>query len=167
MPIMNTLIIIPSIFGVSLKVYLILIILAIAIFHIWRWIFKKFIKNTNIQKSAIWFATLITTPLVYYFSVILLFSILCYYPSNKFEKEKWIMDKEHRYELSDDIIENKLLIGKSKLQVIEIVGLDSNCEENDLLNYYIGFASCLGIDTSVLQITFKDGKVVEVIQYEG
>ncbi|MBK7305436.1 MAG: hypothetical protein IPI90_19845 [Saprospiraceae bacterium] len=77
------------------------------------------------------------------------------------------MDKEHRYELSDDIIENKLLIGKSKLQVIEIVGLDSNCEENDLWNYYIGFASCLGIDPSVLQITFKDGKVVEVIQYEG
>ena len=44
------------------------------------------------------------------------------------------MDKEHRYELSDDIIENKLLIGKSKLQVIEIVGLDSNCEENDMWN---------------------------------
>ena len=92
---------IPTIFGLSIEVYLILIILGIPTFFFWRWIFKKYIKVNKTRKILIWLATIILTPCI--------------------------------YELSNDIIESKMLIGKSKSQVRQILGDEDN---NDSLNVW-------------------------------
>lgn len=155
-----------NIFGISLEVYLICIILSIPIYFACQWFYKKIIKDILTRKIATWVSTLVLTPITYYYSILLLFVILFYSPNNTFDKLKWLKDKETRYELSKDIIESQLLIGKSKLQVIEILGIDSNCEENDCWNFYLGFKPGLSIDPDFLKITFKNGKVIKAEQYE-
>jgi hypothetical protein len=156
-----------NIFGIGIEVNLICIILSIPIYFVCSWFYKKIIKDILVSKIFTWVSTIILTPITYYYSILLFFTILFYSPNNAFDKLIWNSDKEKRYELSQDIIESQLLIGKSKHEVIEILGIDSNCEENDVWSFYLGFKPGLGIDPDMLQITFKEGKVIKVEQYEG
>jgi outer membrane protein assembly factor BamE (lipoprotein component of BamABCDE complex) len=92
---------------------------------------------------------------------------LSYHPTNDFDKEKWFADKETRYELSEDIIESEMLIGKTKSQVRQILGDENNTDQSDHWSYYLGFRPGLAnIDPDVLDIEFKDGKVLRVGQHE-
>ena len=56
---MKILLYIPTFFGVSIEVYLILLILDIPTFFIWQWILKKFIKVDKTRKNATWIATIV------------------------------------------------------------------------------------------------------------
>ena len=95
-----------------------------------------------------------------------IFSI-SYYPSKDFDRQKWISDKEKRYELSEEIIESEMLIGKTKAEVKQILGDEENTDDSDLWNYYLGFKPQLfGIDPDVLVIEFKNGIVIKVGQHE-
>lgn len=156
-----------TILGISLENYIILIIIAIPIYFIFHWSLIKIIKDTKTRTITSWVSTILLTPIIYFGTMWLFIAYMFYYPNRAFDRKKWLKDNEKRYELSKDLIENQLLIGKSKLQVKEILGLDSNCEENDIWIFYLGFTPGLGIDPDVLKITFKNGKVIEVEQYEG
>lgn len=60
-----------------------------------------------------------------------------------------------------------MLIGKTKAEVKLILGDEENLENNDLWNYYLGYRPQLfGIDPDVLDIEFKDGKVIKVSQHQ-
>jgi hypothetical protein len=164
---MMTLLYIPSIFGVSLEVYFILIILGVPIFLISRWLLKKLIKVEKTRKIATWIVTLIATPLVYIGLIMLWLFAIAYHPNHDFDKQKWSADKEKRYELSDDIINSKMLIGKTKAEVRQILGEEGNADQSDFWNYYIGFEpSFANIDPDYLVIEFKQGKVIKVRQRE-
>jgi amino acid transporter len=164
---MTKLLYIPELFGVSIEVYFIIFILAFPTFFIWRWIFRKYIEEKKKQNIATWTATIIVTPIIYVGLVMLWICSISYYPSNNFDKQKWFSDKEKRYELSEDIIESKMLIGKTKAEVKQILGDGENIENNDLWNYYLGYRPQLfGIDSDVLDIEFKDGKVIKVSQHQ-
>lgn len=96
---MTKLLYIPELFGVSIEVYFIILILAIPTFFVWRWIFRKYIEDKKKQNIATWTATLIATPIIYVGLVMLWIFSISYYPSNDFDKQKWLGDKEKRYEL--------------------------------------------------------------------
>lgn len=164
---MNMLVYIPTVFGVSIEVYFILLVLGVLNFFIWRWLLKKNIKVERNRKFAIWTATILTTPLIYYGLIILWFFSMSYHPNYDFDKEKWLANKEKRYEFSQDIIDSKMLIGKTKSEVLQILGDKIDNEQNDNWSYDLGFKpGFANIDPDVLDIEFKKGKVVDVVQHE-
>ena len=88
---------IPVFFGVSVEVYLILIVLSIPTYLIWRWLLKKYIKVDRTRKIATWTATIIATPLIYVGLILLWIFSISYYPNRDFDKQKWFGDKDKRY----------------------------------------------------------------------
>ena len=141
---------------------LILIVLGIPIYFIWRWIGRKVDVDNMTKKVTVWAATIITTPIVYFMLIWLMFF---YYPKYDFNKTSWQTNKGERYEISNNIIDSKMLIGKSKKEVIQIMGDEGNMDTSDDWSYNIGTIPKIGnIDPSNLNITFKDGKVIEVTQ---
>lgn len=163
---MKTLLYLPTISGMSVEVYFILLIISIPTFFIWKWLLKKFIKVDKKRKIATWIATIVTTPLIYVCLIILWLFSLTYYPNHDFNKEKWFADQEKRYELSEDIMDSEMLIGKTKTQVRQLLGDEGNMDEANNWSYYLGFRpSFFTMDPDVLDIEFKDGKVVKVEQH--
>jgi hypothetical protein len=113
---------IPIVFGLSLEVYFILFSIFIPTFFFWKWILKKYIKVAKTRKIATWLATLVVTPFIYLGLIILFIFLMSYTPSKKFDKPQWLADKEERFQMADDIIESKMLIGKDTNQVKQILG---------------------------------------------
>lgn len=158
----------PSLFGASIEVYIILLILGVPVFFLWRWLLSKFIKGQRIRTAMTWIITSITTPVLYVGIVMLLIFGVSYHPSYSFDKEKWFANKRKRYELSEDIIERKMLLGKTKSEVRQLLGDEGNSNESDHWFYQLGLRPGLfNIDPDVLDIEFSNGKVSSVQQYES
>ena len=165
---MNHLLYIPELFGVSIEVYFILIILGICTFFFWRWLFKKLIKDNKERRIATWFTTILVSPVIYFLSVLVFIFGASYYPTHDFNKQKWVSDSEKRYELSEDLIESKILIGKTKKEVTEILGEPDGWKQEDYWSYYLGYKpSFMSIDPDYLDIEFKNDKVSTVGQHES
>jgi hypothetical protein len=155
-----------QIFGMDISAYVILIILGTPIYFFWRWFFRK--SEPRVRKVILtWLATIIATP-IFYVTVVLIFILVSeYYPNRDFEKKLWQNDKEHRYEYTHDLIQRKILIGKSKKQVLQLLGKDTDTTQTVSLEYDIGFRPELtGIDPSYLIINFKNGRVDNVEEYD-
>ncbi|RNI27506.1 hypothetical protein EFA69_15380 [Rufibacter immobilis] len=164
---MTTLLYLPTIFGISLDVYLIMILLGVPTFAFFRWVLKKFIINTRTRRITTWATTIVATPVIYMGLIMLLLKSLSYHPRYDFKRERWMAAKEKRYELSSDIIDSKMLLGKTKPEVRQLLGDEGNTDLSDHWNYYLGFRpGFANIDPDVLDIEFKDGKVVKVGQHE-
>lgn len=113
---------IPVIFGLSIEVYFILLIIAIPTFFFWRWLLKKYIKVDRTRKIATWTATLIGTPIIYVGLIMLFMFGMTYTPSKDFDKSQWLSDKEGRFQMAGDIISSKMLLGKDTNHVKQILG---------------------------------------------
>jgi len=113
---------IPELFGVSIEVYFILFIISIPTFYFWEWLFKKYLKIDKTRRISTWIATLIATPLIYVGFILLLLFSMTYTPSKDFDKLQWLADKEGRFQMADDIIDSKMLIGKDTSEVKKILG---------------------------------------------
>ena len=158
---------IPTLFGVSIEVFFILLFLGVPIFFVCRWLLKKFIKIDQKRKIATWVATLIATPFIYFSIIMLWFFCMSYHPAHNFDKVKWFTNKETRYELSEDIIESEMLIGKTKSEVRQILGDENNSDQSEHWSYYLGFRpGFINIDPDVLDIEFEHGRVIRVGQHE-
>ena len=100
--------------------------------------------------------------------LILIYSIF-YYPKIPFNQQEWSKNTEERYKMSSDIIKSEMLIGKTKAEVIELLGEEDfysgdDKDENHMI-YYLGYVPGIAsIDPDILEIFFEDGKVVEVSQ---
>ncbi len=163
---MTPLLIIPELFGVSIEVYFILIILGVPTYFFWRWVLKKFISDDKSRKVATLTATIFSTPFIYLVIVMLWIMSISYYPSADFDKQKWQNDIEKRYELTDDLIDNEVLIGKSMKQVKKLLGTDYQESGKDRWSYYLGTKPALfAIDPDYLDIDFKNGRVIHVTQH--
>jgi hypothetical protein len=157
---------IPVIFGLSIEVYFIFIILGIPTFFFWRWLFKKYIKSDRTRKIWTWLATIFLTPCIYVGLILVWVFSVSYYPNHDFDKQKWFDNEDKRYELSKDIIESKMLIGKSKAQVRQILGDESeNKDSFNVWTFGLGIRPELfNIDDSYLLVDFENDKVVNVEQ---
>ncbi len=69
--------------------------------------------------------------------------------------------------MSKDITKSEMLIGKTKSEVIEILGDEENKMTDDTWHYYLGFVPrFLSIDPDIIIIRFENNQVVEVTQRE-
>jgi hypothetical protein len=154
--------------GLGIEVYFILILLGIPTFFFWRWLFKKYIQADKIRKIAVWAATIISTPLLYVGIGILYIFSVSYYPTHDFDKQRWHTDEDNRYELSDDLIKSKMLIGKTKNEVRQLLGNETKNQDSVNTWYYgLGYRPGLfNIDPSYLEIEFQNNKVSDVEQYK-
>lgn len=72
---------------------------------------------------------------------------------------------EKRYEMSKNLIESQMLIGKTKAEIKQLLGASNDPDENNNWNYYLGMKpGIISIDPDILEIEFKDGKAVKVWQ---
>ena len=121
------------------------------------------------DKNRKWFAlipTIVFSPIIYVSIIIIWILSVSYYPKKDFNKEKWDTNIEQRYEMSKDIIKSEMLIGKTKEEVIEILGQDYYEGGKDIIYYYLGFVPALfNIDPDILDIYFENGKVIKVSQH--
>lgn len=105
----------------------------------------------------------IATPILVFLFSLILFS--CSSESEKFDSNEWKNDAEGRYRMVENLVESKLLIGKYKEEVIELLGPDT---EQGPCNNCIGFSTNnpdqgFSIDHEVLEINFDyQNKVTDV-----
>jgi len=59
--------------------------------------------------------------------LLLLFSLLLFFgcSNNKFDSEKWKTQENEQFYMLNDILENKLLFGKTKNEIITLLGTTS------------------------------------------
>lgn len=157
-----------ELFGIGIEVYFILLILGTPVYFILRKIFRRFIKDDKQRGAVLWTSTILLTPVLYVSLILLFFSIISYYPKNSFNKKEWLDNKEERYKLSDDIIDSKMLIGKTKNEVRKLLGDGGNKESSDEWYYDLGFRpEFANIDPDSLEIDFKNDRVISVTQHRG
>ncbi len=112
----------PQIFGLSIEVYFIALILAIPTFFFFKWLFKKFIKQSNTRKIVTWLTTIILVPIVYVGFISLFFIVLFHVPNRDFDRSKWFADKQNRFQMANNIIDSKMLIRKDTNQMKQLLG---------------------------------------------
>lgn len=149
-------------------VVLIILFIAIFLFFIFNWTLKKSnriaVKYKKITAIGL---SIVFAPLVYFISIFSYIAIISYYPEHQFNQQKWNNNPEQRYELSTDIIESNMLIGKTRAEVVQLLGKDFYEYNPEHIAYILGFKpGIFSIDTDALDIIFKDNIVIKVKQHQ-
>ncbi|OZI08191.1 hypothetical protein BWI93_10590 [Siphonobacter sp. BAB-5385] len=92
----------------------------------------------------------------------LFFMVTSYYPKHAFTENRWATEKETRYQMEDDLINSRLLVGKTKAEVVQIVGLEGNELKSDSWRYFMGKKPGFTFESSQIEVNYKDGKVETV-----
>jgi len=89
----------------SIEVPIIILILAIPIYFVSKWILKRlqFGSDKN-RKFIALIPAILLSPMVYIGIVCIWIFSISYYPSNEFSKQEWETNVEERYKMSKDII---------------------------------------------------------------
>jgi hypothetical protein len=146
------------------ELFFILAIIGFCSFFVWKWIFKKLMEEPSKINLATWVSTIVATPLIYLGIKILFIYSMFYYQEKKFSSTRWHSDAENRFELSKNLIDSNLLIGKTKKQVEQILGKMENFKADEWV-YGLGFVPSPGnIDPDILIVIFKNGRVIKVSQ---
>ena len=153
----------------SPEVPIILLIISAPTYFLCRWIITKFdLAPINRRNSYVVLSTIILTPTLY---VLLIFSIAftsTFYLRSKFDKLKWENASDKRYKLSKNIIRSKMLNGKTKDEVIEVLGGKFYDKDMNSILYELGHTPGLfNIDPDYLEIIFDNGKVTDVKHIRG
>ena len=89
------------------------------------------------------------------------------YPKRDFNKDDWDKYIDARFTMTEFIINNGILTGKTREEVINILGTSEYRVGENSIYYYIGFKpSIINIDPYVLGIIFENDIVIDVYQYE-
>ncbi|WP_088041822.1 hypothetical protein [Bacillus sp. EAC] len=107
---------------------------------------------------------------IIFISMLVIF--LCWIGVNKyqanFSREKWMEDPSNRVNIVDDLLSEYNLVGKSKAEVIKLLGAPTEQASSKTVNtiiYYLGPEKGFpGIDIELLVIELDDNG--EVIKYE-
>jgi len=152
----------------SIEVPFIILILAIPTYFLSKWILKRLnFGNKKNRKIIALIPTIFLTPIIYIGLIYLWIFSASYYPSNDFDKQEWETNVEERYKMSEDIIESKILIGKTKEEITKLLGQDFYSYNENHIAYELGFVPGLfNIDPDVLDIYFENGKVIKVEQHQ-
>ena len=152
----------------SIEVPIIILILAIPTYFLCKWILKKLnVGNEKNRKYVALIPTIFLSPIIYVGLIYLWIFSISYYPSNDFDQTEWKTNAEERYKMSEDIIESKMLIGKTKEEIIELLGNDFYSDSENHIGYELGFVPGLfNIDPDILDIYFKNEKVIKVEQHQ-
>ncbi len=142
--------------------------LSIPVFYLIKWILSKFKlgKEKNRKYIAI-LPTIVLSPFLYLAILFVILYAYAYYPKEEFNRKEWISNPQERYEMTENIIESNMLIGKSKDEVIKLLGGDYSIS-NDSIYYEIGMLPGLfRLEPDILDIYFENNIVVRVGQHES
>lgn len=93
--------------------------------------------------------------------------MIFYSPTYDFDKQTWESNPEERYKMSENIIEGEMLIEKTKHEIVELLGNNFNSYSENHIAYRFGFAlELFNIDLDILDVYFKNGKVIKVGQHQ-
>lgn len=106
----------------SLESILIIILLAIVLFVLLRWMLKRLIKVTSSRNWIAGISAVVLAPVFYFIGLLGFMSLLFYQPEYKFSKDRWAAEKEIRYRMKDDLISKGMLDGKSTAEVLDLIG---------------------------------------------
>jgi hypothetical protein len=156
--------------SISPEVYVFVLILAAFLFWPLWWLASKFFKRTRNIVLASVLGSLVVAPFLYVGLIMAMLFSMHHYPSRTFSAEAWHAGRQApgdevfttRYEYSKDLIDRKLLIGKTKEEVIVMLG--EGHETNNRVSYNLGFVPGHGIDPDFLEVYFENGVVVKVEQ---
>lgn len=152
----------------SIEVPIILILIALPIYFLIKQLFKKFkIGSENNRWLISFISILVISPIIYFLGILIWMFSVSYYPNNDFDKEEWISNKEKRFKMSEDLIKSEKLIGKTKQEIVQLLGEDYYSYNENHIAYDLGFVPGLfNIDPDILDIYFENGKVIKVDQHE-
>jgi hypothetical protein len=151
----------------SIEAILFILILSIPIYFVCKWCLKKLkLGNDKNRKLIVILPTIILSPIIYSAVITLWIFSISYYPKLDFNQQIWNSSIEDRYKMSKDIIESKILIGKTKEEVVTVLGNKYVFNNEGSLSYELGFVpGLLNIDPSFLIIEFESGIVKKAYQH--
>ena len=86
----------------SIEVPIIVLILAIPIYFLSKWILKKWnFGNEKNRKYLAIIPSIVLSPIVYIGLIYLWIFSISYYPTNDFDKQTWESNPEERYKMSE------------------------------------------------------------------
>ena len=148
------------------------IVLLIIVF-ILVWLFTNTIDK---RKWLSFLISLALTPIVYYYVLYPLINIFSNYHHQKhFDQAAWLSKPSLRYEMSNEMVEKNIFLGKTKAEVEatlgkpEWFGWDDAIKSNskDKWNYNLGFKpGALNMNQECLELVFENNKVVSTKQYQ-
>jgi|TARA_B110000483_G_C17974263_1_gene457129 hypothetical protein len=153
----------------SPEVPIIVLILAIPTYFICKWLMTRLkVGNKKTRKFLAIIPTVILSPIIYVGLVMIWIFSISYYPTSDFDKDEWNSNVKERFIMSEDIIESEILIGKTREEVIQMLGNDFITNNESEITYELGHVPGLfNIDPDYLDIKLENGKVISVNQYEG
>ena len=111
-----------GVFGWSLQAYIICFLIALTSFFILKWLLRRFIDHGK-KRTIVAVATALSlSPFIYLGLIHLMLFAFSYTPHRHFNKTDWEKYKEIRHQMAEDIINNKMLIGKDSFQVKDLLG---------------------------------------------
>ncbi|MDW5288770.1 hypothetical protein [Formosa sp. PL04] len=126
------------------------------------------IGNESNRKFLAIIPTVILSPIIYVGLVMIWIFSISYYPTSDFNKDEWNSNVEERFKISEYIIESKILIGKTREEVIQLLGNEFITNNESELSYELGFVPGLfNIDPDYLDIKLENGIVISVNQHKG
>ena len=138
------------------------VIIAIPVFLVLKWLLTRTDLSTRIRKFLQISGSVVLAPIIFFGSIYGMLYVLHYHPNKDFDRQEWAKDPWQRYEMSQDIIESRMLIGKPKREVELLLG--GECDIYiDRCSYMLGFEpGIFSMDPTNLVITFENGKVIKV-----
>lgn len=110
-----------------------------------------------------WLAVLIVPPIVLVLTLYIWFWSTSNFQELPFNRTSWDEQLDQRYLYVDDLIDNNRLIGKTKTQLIDILGA-VNKEDAGALYYYIGYSprTLMNLDPDYLVIEINNATATKV-----
>ena len=106
--------------------------------------------------------------MVFFFSFVLATTLIWFF-EERFNVEQWKTQPRMRYKMADDIIENKILIGKTKQDIVLLLGKAQYeiTEGKDHFIYRLGKPTSFSeLKEAKLIIVFENNIAVKVMQIE-
>lgn len=148
----------------SLQYLILQLFIAVPLFLVIQWALKNLIKTRWHRIGTTIGTTLILTPIICLLLIQLLLFAIQYEPSQSFDKSGWLMDKDDRLEMADNIVSSKILIGKDSNQVLETLGKPTLIgDQTQYWRYDMGMGrGGLGFMFHYLVVNFSKDTVVSV-----
>ncbi|WP_033957970.1 hypothetical protein [Psychroserpens jangbogonensis] len=131
-----------------------------------------FVKTIDKRKWLTVLVSLAMTPFIYFYALYPMINIFSNYHHQKyFSSELWTEKPALRYEISDDMLTSKVLIRKTKTEVITLLGTyewlswddTKKDHNNNKWNYGLGIEpGAFNTEKECIEIVFKNDKVVTI-----
>jgi len=143
-----------------LKIIIELIFISTIIYFLHKMLLNKFYAKRDKRKFV--FGVTVLFAFLISIIVVLILNISFVPSSIKFNMQVWEENLSQRNKMAKYIIEKKLLIGKTKQEVINMLGNDYYNYPN-MMSYQIGYSdNYMSVDPDVLYINFENNQVIEV-----